>query len=68
MKTVTDGNGTTHFFEMSHHGKSTGVMLFIPLQVSLVEQVPMVVYYHGHNAQHSIEGYIQAMSVRDFRP
>jgi len=68
MKTVTDGNGTTCFFEMSHHGTSSGAMLFVPLQVSLVEQVPMVVYYHGHNSQHSIEGYIKAMKDRDFRP
>ena len=68
MKTVTDGNGTTCFFEMSHHGASSGAMLFVPLRVSLVEQVPMVVYYHGHNSQHSIEGYIKAMKDRDFRP
>jgi hypothetical protein len=68
MKTVTDGNGTTHFFDMSHDGTTSGAMLFIPLQVSLVEQVPMVVYYHGHNSQHSIEGYIKALSDRDFRP
>jgi hypothetical protein len=68
MKSVTDGNGTTHFIEMSDKGKSVGVMLFIPLAVSLVEQVPMLVYYHGHNSQHSIESYIQAMKQRDFRP
>src|SRR5580692_6524296 len=68
MKSVTDGNGTTHFFDMPGMGQSAGVMLFIPLKVSLVEQVPMLVYYHGHNSQHSIEGYIQAMTQRDFRP
>jgi hypothetical protein len=68
MKSVTDGNGTTHFIEMPDNGKSAGVMLFIPLAVSLVEQVPMLVYYHGHNSQHSIESYVKAMPQRDFRP
>jgi hypothetical protein len=68
MKSVTDGNGTTYFLDMSDKGKSFGIMLFIPMSVSLVEQVPMLVYYHGHNSQHSIETYIQAMAQRDFRP
>src|SRR5450755_434412 len=69
VKSVTDGNGTTHFFDV-FDGKATvgQSMLYIPLAVSLVEQVPMLVYYHGHNGQHSIEGYVKAMPQRDFRP
>jgi hypothetical protein len=68
MKSVTDGNGTTHFIEMPDKGNPAGVMLFIPLAVSLVEQAPLLVYYHGHNSQHSIESYVQAMTQRNFRP
>jgi hypothetical protein len=68
-KTVTDGNGTTHFFDV-YDGKHTigKAMLFIPLAVSLVEQVPMLVYYHGHNGRSSIEGYVTSITQRDFRP
>jgi hypothetical protein len=43
-------------------------MAFVPIGVAAVEQVPMVVYYHGHNSQGSIEGYVKAMKQRDFRP
>jgi len=69
VKSVTDGNGTTHFFDVVDGTTTVGQsMLFIPLAVSLVEQVPMLVYYHGHNSQQSIEGYINAMPQRDFRP
>ena len=42
-------------------------MVFVPRAVSLVEQVPMVVYYHGHNGSGSIEDYIKADKFRDFR-
>jgi hypothetical protein len=28
----------------------------------------MLVCYHGHNGQHSIEGYLKSMAQRDFRP
>jgi len=43
-------------------------MLFVPRAVSLVEQVPMLVYYHGHHGPSSIEGYVNQMPERDFRP
>jgi len=44
-------------------------MLFIPNAVSLAEQVPMLVYYHGHHGPRLIEGYIKEMPAeRDFRP
>ena len=68
-KTVTDGNGTTHFFEV-FNGKSVigTAMAFLPSGITMAESVPMVVYYHGHNSQSSIEGYIKAMKQRDFRP
>ena len=69
IKTVTDGNGTTHFFDVVDKMIVIGkAMVFVPGTVSLVEAVPMLVYYHGHNSQDSIEGYIGAMKQRDFRP
>jgi hypothetical protein len=43
-------------------------MLFIPQAVSLAEQVPMLVYYHGHHGPSLIEGYIKEKAERDFRP
>jgi hypothetical protein len=68
-KTVTDGNGTTHFFDV-FDGKSVlgTAMAFLPAGAGMPESVPMAVYYHGHNSQNSIEGYIKAMKQRDFRP
>lgn len=74
-KTVTDGNGTTHFFDV-YPGKRTRrvneiigtAMLFIPLGTTMVEQAPMLVYYHGHNGQGSIERYVKSIPERDFRP
>jgi hypothetical protein len=82
-KTVTDANGTTHFFEVYGSEPivvSKGpplvvlppaaigsAMVFVPRAVSWVEQVPMVVYYHGHNGSSSIEQYIKADKYRDFR-
>ena len=83
-KTITDANGTTHFFEV--YGSDPIIvsrgppiialpppvigtaMVFIPRATSLVEQVPMLVYYHGHNGSASIEDYIKANKHRDFRP
>jgi hypothetical protein len=68
-KSVTDGNGTTHFFDVFNGTSIIGqAMAFVPGAVSIVESVPMVVYYHGHNSQKSIEDYIAAMKQRDFRP
>ena len=69
VKTVTDGNGTTHFFDV-FDGKSVlgTAMAFLPAGAGMPESVPMAVYYHGHNSQNSIEGYIKAMKQRDFRP
>jgi hypothetical protein len=68
-KTVTDGNGTTHFFEVFNGTSVIGTaMAFLPSGIAMAESVPMVVYYHGHNSQSSIEGYIKAMKQRDFRP
>jgi len=68
-KTVTDGNGTTNFIEVFNGKTVLGTaMVFQPIAVSRVQAVPMLVYYHGHNSQSSIEGYIKAMKQRDFRP
>jgi hypothetical protein len=55
-KTVTDGNGTTHFLEV-FNGKSVigTAMAFLPSGITMAESVPIVVYYHGHNSQNSIE-------------
>src|SRR5262249_6724050 len=83
-KTITDGNGITHFFEV-YGGEPVIIskgppiialpppvigtaMVFIPLATSVVEQAPMLVYYHGHNSSTSIEDYIKALKYRDFRP
>jgi ABC-type glycerol-3-phosphate transport system substrate-binding protein len=68
-RSVTDGRGTTHFFEVFNGKTIIGrAMVFVPTAVSMVESAPMIVYYHGHNSQDSIEGYIKAMKQRDFRP
>ena len=73
-KTVTDGNGTTHFFDVSPgtrtrspRDKIGAAMLFIPLATKMVEQVPMLVYYHGHKGPDTIEGYVNSKKERDFR-
>src|SRR5260370_31361182 len=68
-KSVTDGSGTTHFYDVFNGTSVIGnAMVFVPAAVSTVESVPMVVYFHGHNSQGSIEDYIKAMKQRDFRP
>jgi hypothetical protein len=74
-QTVTDGNGTTHFFDV-YPGKRTRnpnevigrSMLFIPLAATPVEQMTMLVYYHGHHGPSKIEGYVGSIKERDFRP
>jgi hypothetical protein len=69
VQSVTDGNGTTHLFDVINGKSVVGkAMAFVPIGVGMVEQVPMIVYYHGHNGQGSVEGYIKAKPVRDFRP
>lgn len=70
--TITDGNGTTHLFDVKRKrdAKDTigKAMVFVPLAVSAADQVPMLVYYHGHNSQSSIENYVKSIPQRDFRP
>jgi len=69
VNSVSDGNGTMHLFDVLDGKSIVGkAMAFVPIGVGMVEQVPMIVYYHGHNSQGSIEGYIKALKVRDFRP
>ena len=59
-KTITDGNGTTHFFDVFDGKRVLGTaMAFLPAGAGMPESVPMAVYYHGHNSQSSIEGYIK---------
>jgi hypothetical protein len=68
-KTVTDSNGTTHFFDVFNGKIVIGkAMAFLPAGITTAESVPMAIYYHGHNSQGSIEEYIKAMKQRDFRP
>jgi hypothetical protein len=68
-KSVTDGSGTTHFYDVFNGTSVIGkAMVFVPAAVSAPESAPMVVYFHGHNSQGSIEDYIKAMKQRDFRP
>ena len=69
VQSVTDSNGTTHLFDVVNGKSVVGTaMAFVPIAVGMPEQVPMIVYYHGHNGQGSIDGYIKAKPVRDFRP
>lgn len=74
-KTITDGNGTTHFFDVFPGQRTRNpndtigkAMVFIPRAVTAPDDVPMLVYYHGHNGQPSIEGYVNSLPQRDFRP
>jgi hypothetical protein len=48
VKTVKNGNGTTHFFPVLHGKRTIGrAMAFVPAGTGLVELAPMVVYFHG---------------------
>jgi glycosidase len=74
-KTITDGNGTTHFFDVYPAKRTRNVketigrsMLFIPLAATPVEQMTVLVYYHGHHGPSTIEGYVGSIKERDFRP
>jgi hypothetical protein len=74
-KTITDGNGTTHFFDVYPAKRTRDVketigrsMLFIPLAATPVEQMTVLVYYHGHHGPSTIEGYVGSIKERDFRP
>jgi len=82
-KTITDGNGTTKFFDVSGDirlvkpgtppvylpGDTIGrTMLFVPQAVTVAWQAPMVIYYHGHHGPALIDDYITEMPERDFRP
>src|SRR5262245_1929065 len=82
-KTITDGNGTTHLFDVAGDirlvrpgnppvylpGDTIGrTMLFVPQAVSVAWQAPMVIYYHGHHGPALIDDYITEMPERDFRP
>ncbi len=73
--TITDGNGTTHFFDVFPAKRTRNVkeiigrsMLFIPLAATPVEQMTVLVYYHGHHGPATIEGYVGSSKDRDFRP
>jgi hypothetical protein len=73
--TITDGNGTTHFFEVydtvRHKGRTIPTlgraMLFLP-RTGVPTELPMLVYYHGHHGPKRIEGYVNSITERDFRP
>src|SRR5262245_8190753 len=73
--TITDGNGTTPFFDV-YPGRRTRnpnetigrAMLFVPLAAAPVEQRTVLVYYHGHHGPGTIEGYVGSSKDRDFRP
>jgi hypothetical protein len=72
VKTVKDGNGTTHFFPVAVGKKTIGnAMAFVSASTGHVEQVPTVVYFHGKsfvNAQ-SLENYLGSESgIWDIRP
>jgi hypothetical protein len=69
-KSITDGNGTTTYFDTK--GGKGEAMLFVPVAVH-VEQVPLMIYFHGHadadKQQHnSVAEYIDYRPERDFRP
>jgi hypothetical protein len=69
-KSVTDGNGTTNFFDVK--GDKGEAMLFVPVSVH-IDQVPLMVFFHGHSDDdkpnpQTIADYIDDISDRDFRP
>jgi hypothetical protein len=73
--TTTDGNGTTHFFDVYPANRTRNPndvigrsMLFVPLGATAVEQMTVLVYYHGHHGPDTIEGYVRSSKHRDFRP
>jgi hypothetical protein len=73
--TITNGNGTTHFFDVYPAKRTRNPkdiigrsMLFIPLAATPVEQMTVLVYYHGHHGPATIEGYVKSSTDRDFRP
>jgi hypothetical protein len=73
--TTTDGNGTTHFFDVFPGQRTRNPndiigrsMLFIPLAATPIEQMTMLVYFHGHHGPTKIEGYVNSIKERDFRP
>ena len=49
-------------------GAIGAAMLFVPKAVFQVEQVPMLVYFHGHHGPNSIEGYVNQMPRQRARP
>lgn len=66
--TVTDGNGTSHFVEVFDGKRVTGkALVFLPAGVTLAEQVPMLVYFHGYNSQNDLDSYMKAAPARDLR-
>jgi hypothetical protein len=63
IRTVRSWNGTTHFFPVQHHMRKIGnAMAFVPNGTGLVEQAPMVVYFHGVSFAHAqnIETYLSS--------
>jgi hypothetical protein len=63
IRTVRSWNGTTHFFPVLHHMRKIGnAMCFVPNGTGLVEQAPMVVYFHGVSFVHAqnIETYLSS--------
>jgi hypothetical protein len=63
IKTVKSWNGTTHFFPVLNHQRTIGnAMAFVPNSTGLVEQVPMVIYFHGISFAHAqnLETYLSS--------
>lgn len=72
IRTVRSWNGTTHFFPVLHHMRKIGnAMAFVPNGTGLVEQAPMVVYFHGKSFAHAhnLETYLSSeKGIWDIRP
>jgi hypothetical protein len=72
VKTVKNGNGTTHFFPVVHGKRTIGrALAFVPTGVGLAEMAPMVVYFHGKSFEdaNSLETYLASeRGIWDIRP
>lgn len=65
VQTVSDANGTTHFFDVNG-GKA---LAFKPKGLTDSEAQAVLVYYHGYNSTNDLKSYMASVpKTRDLRP